>query len=223
MTTSPPASRVQVMRVRQRRLRGNWHAKPLVRRRWWGNVTPRRCVRPGLLTLRQRLVNLHRRRAAQEHKARVAAAAWRKWAPGPNDSPGPYQPTIVCWHGTPADRSVASSIIVTTDTPEHRTPTWWARKMPDVALHLDFYPNGFRGQPTPLHHTQKHRLLGRFPVGANLPDYPLGLPRPAAEVVVVTTPWGTTTATWTKREDARKRPVYAIDAASWADLLRKRP
>lgn len=182
----------------------------------------RRRVRPGL-TLRQRLLAVHRKRAARDREAAALAAAWRRWVPGPSDSPGPYQPTIVCWHGMPVDRSVASSITVTTDTPEHRTPTWWASRMPDVALQLEVYPHGFRGRPTRHHPTRVHQVLGRFPVGADLPDYPLGLPRPAAPLVVVTTPWGPTTASWTGQQDARGRPVYAVGAPAWADLQRRRP
>lgn len=183
---------------------------------------PRRRAR-GRLTLRERLLAMHRRRLAREREAAAAAAAWRRWVPGPRDRPGPYEPTIVCWHGTPSDRGVASSIATTTDTPEHRTPTWWAARMPGVALELVYYPHGFLGRPTRRHNTRHHVVLGRYGLGVSLPDHPLGLPRPAAAVVVVTTPWGATTATWTGREDARGRPVYAISPPSWADLQKRKP
>jgi hypothetical protein len=151
----------------------------------------------------------------------AAAQAWRAWMPGPRDRPGRYDPTIVCRHGDLQGRSLLSSRVCTTDTPEHRTPSWWAQQMPGVAFELLWYPNGYLGRPTPKHRTREFRTLGRFEVGAWLPDFPLGRAREAAAVIVVTTPAGPMTASFSGREDARGRPVYGVNVSTWATVRRQ--
>lgn len=182
---------------------------------WQRSASHRHHTRQRHRRWRSRLQEELRRRQAPP----PVVEEWTPWIPGPQDRPGDYQPTIVCRHGDAAGRGIVSTWTVTTDTAEHRTPTWWARALPGVAFELLLYPHGFYGKPTRRRRTREHRSLGRFDLGAHLPDLPLGMPRPVPSVIVITTPAGTMLASTTGREDSRGRAIYAVAPADWQRVL----
>lgn len=167
--------------------------------KWRAHMRRRKTIDPPW-TERLRLVRAERQRPKM----------WKGWSwnPGPNDRPGPYQPTIVCHHADPRHAyHVMSCTAVVTDTPRHRTPAFWRRVRPGVAFSLEVYPHGYLGKPTRLHRTRVYHRLGAWYPRDHAPEVAIGLPPAVPETTVVQTPLGSFVATTTGQVSAQGRPV----------------
>lgn len=131
-----------------------------------------------------------RREAPAEVDVDEDPLLWCRWSwwPSPADRPGPYEPTIVVYHGGAAGRCLTYDSVYVRDTPLYRTPSFWRSVRPGVLFQIDAYPNGALGRHTATHRTREHERLGTWWPADPAPPIPMGIEIPPPAVVVVDVP-----------------------------------